>query len=398
MKTLLVIFGITGDLSTRKLLPAISHIVEDNEGIDVSVLGVSRREVDVQDIVMSSTNDQVVANLTKLHTMDLSTAADYAGLKEAIDAYKADQTLLYLSVPPGAAANMVELLGEAGLNTPNIRLMLEKPFGSDLVSAKDFLHQITKHFTEEQVYRIDHYMAKEVSAEVIRLRRDAEKRLHSWGKETVESVEIVATESIDIEGRADFYEQTGALRDFIQGHLMQQLSLVLLDAAEDFEDEQIPELRLAALNQLNVVQAKDSVRAQYKGYTEEVENSDSQTETFVSINLSSTDDNWRGVPLTLTSGKALDVKRSYIAVHHKDGTTNVFEEGKLENTDGHRVLDAYEKVILEGIAGRKTIFTSGAEVVRSWEILNEVQASWATGDPTLKQYAKGASAKSVTQS
>ena len=366
MKTLLVIFGITGDLSTRKLLPAISHIVEDNEGIDVSVLGVSRREVDVQDIVMSSTNDQVVANLTKLHTMDLSTAADYAGLKEAIDAYKADQTLLYLSVPPGAAANMVELLGEAGLNTPNIRLMLEKPFGSDLVSAKDFLHQITKHFTEEQVYRIDHYMAKEVSAEVIRLRRDAEKRLHSWGKETVESVEIVATESIDIEGRADFYEQTGALRDFIQGHLMQQLSLVLLDVANDFEDEQIPELRLAALNQLNVVQAKDSVRAQYEGYTEEVENSDSQTETFVSINLSSTDDNWRGVPLTLTSGKALDVKRSYIAVHHKDGTTNVFEEGKLENTDGHRVLDAYEKVILEGIAGRKTIFTSGAEVVRSW--------------------------------
>jgi len=396
MKTLLVIFGITGDLSGRKLLPALSHIINDNPGRDLSILGVSRREVDVKQLVLDSTSNQSVADCTELYTMDLAEAGDYAGLKDAIETYGADQTLMYLSVPPGAAAQIVDLLGAAGINSPDIHLLFEKPFGYDLDSAKDFLQRTSRYYTEEQIFRIDHYMAKEVSAEVIRLRRNAENHHHSWGNASIESVEIVASESIGIEGRANFYEQTGALRDFIQGHLMQLLSLVVMKVPAEFTNDQIPAMRLAALNSINVATAEDSIRAQYEGYQEEAQNPGSQTETFASIQLTSGDANWEGVPLRLTSGKALNEKRSFVNVHYKDGTNDVFEEGKVKSDD--RQLDAYERVLLEAIAGKKAIFTSGEEVIRSWEILNYVQQAWDMNEPALKYYKQGASADSIIES
>ena len=396
MKTLLVIFGITGDLSGRKLLPALSHIINDNPGRDLSILGVSRREVDVKQLVLDSTSNQSVADCTELYTMDLAEAGDYAGLKDAIETYGADQTLMYLSVPPGAAAQIVDLLGAAGINSPDIHLLFEKPFGYDLDSAKDFLQRTSRYYTEEQIFRIDHYMAKEVSAEVIRLRRNAENHHHSWGNASIESVEIVASESIGIEGRANFYEQTGALRDFIQGHLMQLLSLVVMKVPAEFTDDQIPAMRLAALNSINVATAEDSIRAQYEGYQEEAQNPGSQTETFASIQLTSGDANWEGVPLRLTSGKALNEKRSFLNVHYKDGTNDVFEEGKVKSDN--RQLDAYERVLLEAIAGKKAIFTSGEEVIRSWEILNYVQQAWDMNEPVLKYYKQGASADSIIES
>ena len=396
MKTLLVIFGITGDLSGRKLLPALSHIINDNPGRDLSILGVSRREADVKQLVLDSTGNQSVADCTELYTMDLAEAGDYAGLKDAVEAYGADQTLMYLSVPPGAAAQIVDLLGAAGINSSDIHLLFEKPFGYDLDSAKDFLQRTARYYTEEQIFRIDHYMAKEVSAEVISLRRDAENHHHSWGNASIKAVEIVASESIGIEGRANFYEQTGALRDFIQGHLMQLLSLVVMKVPAEFTNDQIPAMRLAALNSINVATAEDSIRAQYEGYQEEAQNPGSQTETFASIQLSSNDENWQGVPLRLTSGKALNEKRSYIEVHYKDGTSDVFEEGNAPSDN--RKLDAYERVLLEAIAGKKAIFTGGEEVIRSWEILNYVQQAWGMNDPALKYYKQGATADSIIES
>jgi len=397
MKTLLVIFGITGDLSGRKLLPALSHIINDNPGRDLSILGVSRREVDVKQLVLDSTSNQSVADCTELYTMDLAEAGDYEGLKTAIQTYGADQTLMYLSVPPGAAAQIVDLLGAAGINSPDIHLLFEKPFGYDLDSAKDFLRRTARYYTEKQIFRIDHYMAKEVSAEVIRLRRNAENHHHSWGNASIKAVEIVASESIGIEGRANFYEQTGALRDFIQGHLMQLLSLIVMKVPAEFTDDQIPALRLAALNSINVATAEDSIRAQYEGYQDEVQNPGSQTETFVSIELTSGDENWEGVPLRLTSGKALNEKRSFINVHYIDGTNDIFEEGKVVG-EASRQLDAYERVILEAIAGKKAIFTGGEEVIRSWEILNYVQQAWGMNEPALKYYTPGATVESIIES
>jgi glucose-6-phosphate 1-dehydrogenase len=397
MKTLLVIFGITGDLSGRKLLPALSNIITDNPTQELSILGVSRREADIRQLILDATHDEALAERASLHTMDLAEAADYAGLKEALVSYDADQTLMYLAVPPGAAAQIVDLLGEAGINSPDVHLLFEKPFGYDLDSARDFLERTARYFHEEQIFRIDHYMAKEVSAEVIRLRSNAENHHHSWGSASIKAIEIVASESIGIEGRASFYEQTGALRDFIQGHLMQLLSLVLMKVPAEFNEDHIPQLRLAALLSIVVALPEDAIRAQYEGYQDEVQNVGSTTETFASVELKSDDDDWQGVPLRLTTGKALDEKRSYITVHYKDGTSDVFEEGKVTSA-GHRQLDAYERVLLEAIAGRKALFTSGEEVVRSWEILTYVQQAWSMDDTALKQYQKGSSAGSVIES
>jgi glucose-6-phosphate 1-dehydrogenase len=397
MKTLLVIFGITGDLSSRKLLPALSHILKDNPQTDLSILGVSRREVDIQQVVLDATSDLNVAERTEVNTMDLATAADYDSLKVAVEAYKADQTLMYLSVPPGAAAQIVDFLGKAGINGSDVHLLFEKPFGYDLASAHDFLNRTARYFTEDQIFRIDHYMAKEVSAEIIKLRKNAENIHHNWGNASISAVEIVASESIGIEGRASFYEQTGAMRDFIQGHLMQLLSLVLMKMPSEFTYDQLPKLRLNALASINVATADDAIRAQYEGYQDEVENKGSNTETFAAVTLKSNDENWQNVPLRLITGKGLNEKKSSITVHYKDGTSDVFEEGKAMPESG-RLLDAYERVLLEAMNGRKALFTSGEEVIRSWEILHYVQEAWEMNQAPISYYPQGETAETVFNS
>lgn len=374
MKTLLVIFGITGDLSTRKLLPALSHIVNDQKGLELSVLGVSRREFDVKELVLDTTNNAALATITGSITMDVANVDDYQRLKRAIKASGADQTLIYLSVPPGAAAQIVDLLGEAGVNTPDIRLLFEKPFGFDLASAQDFIARTSRYFTEEQTYRIDHYMAKEVAAELVALRRNAENTHHHWGADSVEGVTIVASEKIGIEGRAQFYEQTGALRDFVQGHLMQLLALVLM--TRPTIDETLPSQRLRALQYLQAASPEHGVRGQYEGYQEEADNPGSTVETFVALELRSDDPNWRGVPLRLITGKALDEKHSYIEVQHKDGWSDVFEEGAVAPDSTERHLDAYERVLLEAIAGNKELFTGSDEILESWRVLAPIQEAW----------------------
>ena len=386
MKTLLVIFGITGDLSTRKLLPALSHIIHADDAPDLTILGVSRREVDLNEVITQSTHDDSLAERTSLLTMDVAHLDDYRKLKKAIQDTGADQTLIYLSVPPGAAAQIVDLLGEAGVNAPNIHLLFEKPFGFDLASAHDFIERTGRYFKEEQLYRIDHYMAKEVAAEIVRLRRGAEAKHHHWGADAIESVTIVASEMIGIEGRAQFYEQTGALRDFIQGHLLQLLSLVLM--TRPTLDESLPAQRLRALQSIDLASADFAVRGQYEGYQDEAQNPGSTVETFVALELRSSDENWHGVPLRLVTGKALDEKRSYITIKFKDGTSLEFEEGRTSTTVG-RSLDAYERVLLEAIAGRKELFTSSEEVIRAWEILAPVQYAWEMAEGPTPLYKKG---------
>lgn len=382
MKTQLVIFGITGDLAGRKLLPALQEIVATEEYDELSIVGVSRREVDVTDLLAEQPE---LIDRTTIHTMDLADVSAYEGLKTALESTPADQTLFYLSVPPGAAADIVDFLGQSGLNAPNYKVLFEKPFGYDLVSAQEFIERTARYFDESQLYRIDHYMAKEMAAELIRLRRDAESHHHHWSNESVESITVVATESIGIEGRAQFYEQTGALRDFVQGHLMQLLSLVLIQNPTPFN---LAEQRLAALEYVKPVDPEKATRAQYEGYQDEVQNVGSQTETFVAFATESEDRAWRGVPIRFVTGKALHEKRSYVRIGYHDGTSDVFDETELLKRDGKH-LDAYERVLLEAVAGRKDIFTSSPEVIRSWEILAPLQESWSMDNSPLPIYPSG---------
>lgn len=386
MKTKLVIFGMTGDLSRRKLLPAIEHIFDAGELPDLSIIGVSRRQVDVNELLQESIGHADIAEHFSVFTMDLAKSQDYERLREYIDLGDDEQVLFYLSVPPSAAADIVDFLGQAGLNTPNIKLLFEKPFGFDYESAKEYIDRTARYYSEEQIYRIDHYMAKDIAQELIH-----EHVVHEWSNQTITSIEVTATETIGIEGRAFFYEETGALRDFLQGHLLQLLSLVL---ADPLNDKSLAERRLMALENLATVHPEKAFRAQYDGYQTEVENEGSLTETFAAFEITSKDPRWQGVTMSLVTGKAMDKKRSYVRIVYKDGHEQVYEEG-VSMGQSDRQLSAYERVLVEAIHGRKEIFTTGPEVLRSWQLVADIQQDWSFDDTPLAIYTPGSSINDV---
>jgi glucose-6-phosphate 1-dehydrogenase len=317
-------------------------------------------------------------------------------------------------------------MGRAGINTPNVKLLFEKPFGVDLVSAQEVILRTAQYYNEAQIYRIDHYLAKEMAQNIIAFRGGNALFDHVWNGQSIEKIEVVALEEIGIEGRANFYEQTGALRDFLQGHLMQLLALVLMDIPANLDWDTLPGQRLAALKSVLSGDPYLAVRAQYEGYQHEVNNLGSLTETFVSLRLASKDPRWKDVPLILTTGKALSKKTTEVRVYFrkfhdaqsnclvfriqpdegieidlftkKPGYERKFERQKLNyRYEEDDVLpDAYEQVIVDAIASKKSLFTSGDEVLESWRILQPVLDSWEMADRPLFIYPKGSSTHTIS--
>ena len=423
MKTKLIIFGITGDLAQRKLLPALSHIMASGQQ-DLSIIGVSRRHVSVEEVLGERTE---LRALTRMITMDMDSAADFERLREEIDLQDDEQALLYLSVPPGSSGDIVEHLGQAGINTPNVKLLLEKPFGTDTQSALDMISHTDRYFNEAQVYRIDHYLAKEMAQNILTFRAQNALFAHVWNNTVIERIEVIALEAIDIEGRAGFYEQTGALRDVLQGHLLQLLALVLLPVPGDLDWGKLPECRLMALEHIQPANPERAIRAQYAGYREEVDNPSSNVETFISAEFFSNDPTWEGVPLALTTGKALDRKTTQVRIHFKKtnagqsnflifriqphegieidlvtkkpGYDHTFEDQELSfmyDTDT-RLPDAYEQVIHDAIESRKSLFATSSEVVRAWEIVAPLLVAWRDTDDDLRFYDQGARGRSIIE-
>jgi glucose-6-phosphate 1-dehydrogenase len=425
MKTKLLIFGITGDLSTRKLLPALKHIYATGNYDDLSIIGVSRREVNVAELLQASVGDDNMASKVSIFTMDLANTSDYHRLKDYVALGDDEQLLVYLSVPPQAASGIVELMGKAGITTPNVKILFEKPFGTDLESAKETIAHTAQYYDEDQLYRIDHYLAKEMAQNIIAIRGGNALVSNIWNNNFIQAIEITASEQIGIEGRTQFYEQTGALRDFVQGHLMQLLALTLMDIPHDFDWKQLPELRLKALEQLQLADPAKVIRAQYDTYQQEVGNPGSLTETFVSLQLASNQPRWLDVPIRLTTGKALDSKTTEIRIHlkkmheaqsnciifriqpdegidielftKKPGYDRDFETRHLTFNlpEGERLPDAYEQVIVDAIRSHKSLFTSSSEVLRAWEVLEPVQIAWAMDGEVPFIYPAGSAVESV---
>lgn len=421
MKTTLVIFGITGDLAQRKLLPALANVIEAGEVGDLSIIGVSRRHVEQFEVIG---NHHQLTGTTSLFKMDLDNLDDYVKLRGYIDQQSDEQVLFYLSVPPESASGIVENLGRAGLNGQHNKILLEKPFGRDFASAQAQTNHTAEYFHESQIYRIDHYLAKEMAQNIVTFRARNAIFAHLWNNQYIERIEILALESIGIEGRAAFYEQTGALRDIVQGHLLQLLALTLLRVPGELDWADLPMLRDAALTAINPVDPKKTARAQYDGYRQEVGNPNSMVETFVSIELESVDPLWQGVPLVLTTGKALESKKTEVRIHFRrqnDMQSNFLifkiqpEEGiaidlvtkkpgydmEVEHQKlsymypaGERRPDAYEQVLVDAVNSRKSLFATSTEVLRAWEILAPLQQAWQ-GDTAIAHYATGSYARDV---
>nr|MDQ3093742.1 glucose-6-phosphate dehydrogenase [bacterium] len=315
-----------------------------------------------------------------------------------------------------------------GLNSPNVKVLFEKPFGVDFESAKEMVKRTSQYFDDSQIYRIDHYLAKEMAQNIVAFRSGNALLAHVWDSRAIESIDIYASETVGIEGRAIFYEQVGALRDFVQGHLMQLLSLVLMDIPPQLDWDKLPAQRLTALKSLEPVDVEKAMRAQYIGYPEDVNNAGSQTETFVSIKLKSTMPAWYDVPITLSTGKALDQKRTEIKINFKafrgqlsnclkfkiqpdegveielftkkPGYSRDLEKRKLEfrYPEDTELPEAYEQVIVDAINSHKSLFTSSEEILESWRVLQPLLDTWSLDDTPLLRYNRGASISEIIDS
>ncbi len=436
--TILIIIGISGDLSKRKLLPAISQIAKTGMIPEkFKIVGVTRQPDIKLDTLLNYTKDKdYIINNTELFEMDLLSQDDYKNLSNRLNEIEKEfgsetQYLFYLSVPPKVSKSIIELIGKSGLSERiNTKLLLEKPFGIDLISAKELVNHIDNYFKPEQVYRIDHYLAKETAQNIIIFREGNSLFKKTWNKDFIEKIEVIVSEEIDIEGRANFYEQTGALRDLIQSHLLQLLALTLMDLPKEDHINEVPNLRYEALRQLNLSSGESLLsyakRGQYKGYREEVNNPLSMTETFASIDLVSSDEKWQGVKIKLTTGKALKDKTTYIKILYKKDHEHESNELllRLQPDEGisfsvwakrpgyeHQISrhalnfsfkdhytslpEAYEQVLFNAIIGDHSLFSTSKEVVETWRILDSLQKAWATSTYDLIIYPKGSTIEEI---
>jgi len=430
--TIIVIVGISGDLSRRKLLPALSKIAEAGALPDkYRIVGVTRKiNAPVSELLSKTNNPESIINNLELFEMDLTETSGYLKLTEYLLKIEAEfgepaQRLFYLSVPPQISRPIIEQLGVSGLSkTPDTKLLLEKPFGVDLASAQELTEEINLYFTSDQVYRIDHYLAKETAQNIIVFRQDNSLFKQTWNKDFIEKIEIVAQESIGIEGRSVFYEQTGALRDLIQSHLLQLAALVLMDLPDDRSLVDVPNKRLKALQSLRLPVDEpvisNAIRGQYVGYQAEVNNNGSTVETFVSLKLESEDPKWQGVPIILTTGKALNDKFIGVNISYKKDKSHEANQLVLRlqpnegvdlclwskkpgydyQVDKHPLKfnfgehyknfpEAYEQVLFNAINSDHSLFASGDEVLESWRIIDVVQKGWEMNADDLINYQPG---------
>lgn len=438
--TIFVIFGITGDLSHRYLLPALYQISKVHQLPSVcKIIGVTRQSISFKDLLKNSPQGsgarealEALQDDFELLTMDLTNPQDYQTLKKHLDSQREKfgedtQVIFHFAVPPKSSLAIIELLGKTGLNSPNIKLLLEKPFGVDLKSAHEVISQTKKYFQEDQIYRIDHYLAKEMAQNITVFLGSNALFRSIWSNQFIEKIDIVASENIGIEGRVAFYESTGALRDVIQSHLLQLAALTLMEPCSDtFNINEIASSRLRALQFMELPDVNQVIRAQYNGYKKEVDNPGSPRETFVSLTLSSSDPHWQDVPIKLVAGKNLDKKLTEISIHFKKtqkSQTNMLrlriqpKEGiefdlwvkepgydrRLQKLplefayDQHfkRLPEAYEQVLVDAMRGTKNIFASSEEVLTTWKILQPVLDHWAANSEDLKSYQPGSSPSKI---
>jgi glucose-6-phosphate 1-dehydrogenase len=435
--TILVIFGISGDLAQRYLLPALAKI-NKNEQLpeDFRLLGITRQDLHADDVLKGSCKS--LGHLAEIFRMDLSSSDSYQALKQKLDELGEEysekpQVIFYFAVPPSATLPIIRQLGAAKLNHSQTKLLLEKPFGVDLASATELIDETDKHFKEEQVYRIDHYLAKEMAQNIAVFLGGNVLFRDVWNNQFINRIEVVAAEKIDIEGRVNFYEQSGALRDLVQSHLLQLTALVLMKPCPDvFDFSEVRRRRLDALNQLKVAGhiSTSVARGQYKGYRQEVDNPDSEVETFVALRLISTDKRWQGVPIDLVTGKALDRKFTGIKVYFKKSQAQEAnkltlriqpEEGielelwvkkpgydhnlekmpldfNYEQYFGSDLPEAYEQVIVDAMRTRPDLFASSEEVLATWRLLEPVQKHWSMTSGDLHFYEKGSDYKKLASS
>ncbi len=455
----LVLFGGTGDLTWRKLLPALFQAFRHGKlPRDGRILAVARdarsddayrafiRERFAEVESAKRPNEDEFARFAALlfyRRMDLSRGDDYAGLKTWLDERNANTVVMYLATSPHLFPVVCAQLGAAGLNGPQVRVVLEKPLGHDLASAQEINRIVAGAFSERQAFRIDHYLGKPSVQNLSALRFGNALFEPLWRRESIASIQITLAESLGVGTRGDFYDRTGALRDMIQNHALQLLTMIAMEPPSTNDADAIRDEKLKVLKSLKPftadMVARDVVRGQYKagtvdgtpvpGYLDEAKvPQDSTTETFVALRAEVQNWRWAGVPFYLRTGKRLGARLAQIAVNFRPVPHPIFPGSaranklviKLQPEDGLELhllaskgssqgeslapvfldldfdkafaaerVGAYERLLMDALAGRLNLFVRSDEQEQAWRWVEPILHAWSNDAAGPRPYAAG---------
>ncbi len=451
----LVIFGITGDLATRKLMPVLYYRFLDGQIPKESrIIGLARKQLTSSRFRTQSLEalrnavpkqhfnlDEAKSFLACLHYSQIDAMSDqgWEELKTLLQNSKQSVRAFYLSVAPDLFAPIVERLGRFNL-TEDSRLVVEKPFGRDLTSARKIKSEIGAVYDEHAIYRIDHYLGKETVQNLMALRFANKLFEPLWNCNHIDHIQITAAETLGTEGRGEYYDRVGAMRDMVQNHLLQLLCLTAMEPPYTFEADAIRDEKLKVLRALRPLNGEEallnSVRGQYvgtedlPGYLEEAGNPDSQTETYVALKAEIDSWRWAGTPFYLRTGKRLRSQMTEIVIAFKSTPHSIFgpidtpimpnalvirlqpDEGltlsimtkdpgpggfRLRETpldmtfaensgEGWRLPDAYERLIMDVIRGNQTLFMRDDEVEAAWEWIDPILLAWKNSGMPPENY------------
>ncbi len=440
--TTVVLFGATGDLSKRKLIPGLFRLTTNELLPHLRIVGTSLDDHTQESFLNfareslaqfeGNISDEEWANFARRLTWAPGGTAK--ALKKAVAKAEAgldepQNRLHYLSVPPQAALAVIKTLDQAGL-AEGARIVMEKPFGTDLESARRLNASVHEVFDEEQVFRIDHFLGKEAALNILAFRFANGLFEPIWHRNMIDHIQIDVPEALGLEQRAAFYEATGAYRDMVVTHLLQVMAFTAMEAPTSLAPAAITEEKNKVFRSMLPIGPDDVVRGQYSGYrNEDGVDPESETETFIALRCFVDNWRWAGVPFYLRTGKNMAEGMRIISIAFKEPPKSMFppgsgigqsgpdhltfdlaDESKMslsfygkrpgpgfrldklsmqfsvgETNSSAHVLEAYERLILDAVRGDRTLFTTAAGVERLWEVSKEL----ISDPPPVRPYAKG---------
>jgi glucose-6-phosphate 1-dehydrogenase len=457
----LVVFGGSGDLTFRKLLPALYQRHRDGQlpthGRIVAAARTKMSDTDYREATRKALKDHVPPEdlerapvdtfLKRLHyvVLDIKSDSGWDKLKEFLESGGNNIRAFYLAVAPELIDTICAKLGKNGLVTPDTRIIVEKPIGHDLASARKVNDTVGAVFDERQIYRIDHYLGKETVQNLMALRFANFLFEPLWNAGHIDHVQITVAETLGVEGRGSYYDHAGALRDIVQNHMMQLLCLIAMEPPPLMDADSVRDEKLKVLRALKPIEENTAngvtVRGQYRAgaidgqvvpdYLSEVENKSSRTETFVAIKAEIENWRWAGVPFYLRTGKRLATRVSEIVVAYKAVPHSIFETAageinrnmlviRIQPEEGVKLWlmikdpgpggmrlryvpldmsfaeafkvrnpDAYERLILDVIRGNQTLFMRRDEVEAAWAWIDPIARAWEHAQDAPKAYPAG---------
>jgi glucose-6-phosphate 1-dehydrogenase len=449
----LVIFGGTGDLARRKILPGLFRRFKDGQIPDEArIIGAARSDMTSEDYraqVFDALNEFLPISKRDQKALDAFLARiDYVGIDATGTHGWSDLARLmrpglvqafYFSVAPALFGDLAKRLHKHKIAGPEARIVVEKPFGHDLTSARDLNATLARHFDEQQIYRIDHYLGKETVQNLMAVRFGNLLFEPLWRNQYIDHVQITVAETVGVGGRGAYYDKSGAMRDMVQNHLMQLLCLIAMEPPARFDPDAVRDEKLKVIRALEPVEPGEVVRGQYKAgaetlsYRDDAENPASRTESFIAMKLLVANWRWNGTPFYLRTGKRMKSRVSEIVVRFKEPPHSIFEEDTGQSANeltirlqpnegmdltvtikepgpgGMRLIDvpldmtfaealgeaaadvpdAYERLIMDVIRGNQTLFMRGDEVEAAWAWTDPVIAAWEAREEKPVAYEAG---------